>query len=475
VPQTQQTDVGPEALFVALNNICWSYVASDLRLLSDSLDGLRTPGAFNIPVIFNAPKLAARLTFDFSVTKTREFRLRPKPRPRTERVAELDVELKLTPAPSIDPGDSQPIRTYGSWPRFIEPPQASGVMSIRTADGLRLHMKVSDLDGFRAATVTEAGARTWEFRELPPRLVASMMLTLAEWVRHGDRPESTPLRSRSGEVLESLLGKLVEGVDGFLLSTADALSSTSAVGASDTSASEIQRRVASYRQHVASILGPEYTAYKIAALAGRIKLLLDENGELSDEPFADNTQRYDLEARLDRSHRPSRLAFALRVPDLLVSGKLYDHFLEVLARPEIVDDLLREMESVLGGDRLPSNAELAAFIQSAQVSQQTAIARIRRTKQGRDEDLILINGMLSNRRCWLLVRITVSFEEREVGSDALRVRQIHAMSLIASKFGRANWRTSDGLRGDDDTRRYFYRAFSSLYRWRQRFQPAGGA
>ncbi len=473
MPEAREQTVDPDALFGVLNRLCRDYVAADLRLLSDSMHRLRTPGIVDVPVLLTSPALNAHLAFDITVSETKKILFGLIRRDRSERVAELDVQLTVTPAPDVTSSEAHKPAIYGTSPEFIEAVDRRGNMTVLLAGGERISLRFSGGSGLASATVAGGGAAPASFEELPPQIMASMLVTLATWVRAPGGSSPEPLRERPEAMLETLLDTLATGVEALLRDTADVFRPVSPSGSPGTGPANIGPEIAACRDHIASMLGPEYTGYRLAALSSRLKLLLTDDGELSTDPFADTAQRYNIEARLDTAAAPPRVVVALKVPDLLVSGTLHDRFLELLSRADVIDDLMPDLADVSHPGPVVQRADVAAYMRSARSSKNGIVARMNRTRSGKDEDLILLHGTLGGRDATLLIRIAVTFRTRDAGADELRVKKVHHVSLVAARFGEDRWRTANGLNRDDTTRKYFYRAFASLYRWRLRFEPEG--
>ena len=153
MPDSGQDLISPAELFGGLENLCAHYVLSDLRLLSDSLDGLRNPGAIEVPCILNAPAMDARLTFDYSVNEEKKILLGLRRRKRSERVARFDVHMKLCPTAGAGSTDPGPARLYGTWPLFIEPAGTGRSFSLVLDKTVRLRVRMPEADEFDAATI----------------------------------------------------------------------------------------------------------------------------------------------------------------------------------------------------------------------------------------------------------------------------------------------------------------------------------
>ena len=464
-----------DALFGALRNLCSNYVAADLSLLSGSLKELSAPNLSGIPVLRTAPCMAARLTFDFGINEDRSFLFGLIRRERSERLAELDVKLEVAPSRNLVPGAAHAVSIYGVWPPFIQAvaPDRSMTVLLENGQKFKLHMPGNGRPDQATVTALDPGSFPVAFNRLQPQLMVSMLMTLAQWVRSGGATPPAPARHKTGETLDRLLSRLVSGVNQLLLDTAQVFLPTGAEGARKLEDRSLARRIAQDRSHVAGLLGADSTAYGFAYLSCRLKLLLNENGELPDKPFEGNNQRYDVEARLDTGVRPPRLVVALKVPDLLVSGDLYDQFLEALMQPSNLADLLTPIQQRLLPTEAPSIDDLKSFVSSARTSKIAIIARITRTASGEDTDLVLLRGTLAERKSLLLLRMKVLIDDRTDTDPSQSVGKIKDIDLIAAQFGELKLTfTNVSL---EDTRTYFYRAFNSLLKWRQRFATHGEA
>ena len=147
---------------------------------------------------------------------------------------------------------------------------------------------------------------------------------------------------------------------------------------SEDKKSEDLHRIAACREHVATVLGREYTCYKFSSMAGRLKCLLNERGGLAEEPFSRGNQRFDIDAWLHEGLDFRRIVFSLKVPDVLVSGELHHQILGALSQSDELGGMFAKggvsMPEVMG----PIDKTVSAVLRAAQESKTATIARIER-------------------------------------------------------------------------------------------------
>ena len=439
-------ELSPTELFDILKALCSDYVLSDLRLLSESLSALRQPSAEPFRGLITSPSIEARLSFDSTFSRTKSFVFGLKRRKRSDRIAEFDVDLKVTPAPDQVAAHATRVPMVGVWPRFIKDARGDGSLEIALADsaGLSLNVNESGEDAARHHSDAE---------------IVQMISAIARWIRLGDNSAPAPLSPAPNEPLDTFLAMLAERVDS-LLGDMSRILTPDDDGGEPSDGDEELRRISAYRTYIASIIGPDHSRYRLAKLAGRLRLVLTPTGELASEPFVEGNRRFDIEARLADAGGRSSMVISLNIPDFLVSGALYRGILDAVIGSEA------------RGFDMPGvpNRAVIDSIRAARASENGVVARIERKKSGTDLDMILVPGVAALRGCWMVFMFDVSFEDRSAGD--MRVRTISDFRL-----GALVGPTGDGVGNAKDLgvlSDYLYRALRALHTWRMRFPSGGG-
>jgi len=446
VPESD-AELSPTELFDILKALCSDYVLSDLRLLSESLSALRQPSAEPFRGLITSPSIEARLSFDSTFSRTKSFVFGLKRRKRSDRIAEFDVDLKVTPAPDQVAAHATRVPMVGVWPRFIKDARGDGSLEIALADsaGLSLNVNESGEDAARHHSDAE---------------IVQMISAIARWIRLGDNSAPAPLSPAPNEPLDTFLAMLAERVDA-LLGDMSPILTPDDDGGEPSDGDEELRRISAYRTYIASIIGPDHSRYRLAKLAGRLRLVLTPTGELASEPFVEGNRRFDIEARLADADGRSSMVISLNIPDFLVSGALYRG---------ILDAVIGSAEA--RGFDMPGvpNRAVIDSIRAARASESGVVARIERRKSDADLDMILIRGVAALRDCWMVFLFDVSFEDRSAGD--MRVKRTSNFRLAAF------FRRGQPREGGGDDRAvlcaYLYRAFRPLHGWRMRFPSGGG-
>ena len=462
--ETDEQTLTSAELFDVLKRLCGDYVLSDLRLLSDSLNQLRNPDILGTPYVVNAPVMDARLGFDSSVSKEKKILFGLRRRKREERIAEFDVRMKLTPAPDADIVPPGPVQIYGSWPQFVESVRSTGsmIVTLDEADSLRINLPTQG--GIEAATI-RARSLTHRFDSLPPRIMVSMISAIARWTRNNKSSEPMPLTGRMTTSLDTFLEMLTTKVGELLQDTAD-IFRPEGPGTADNQNLHKQR-IVKYRDRIASMIGPGYCAYRFADFSGRLKFVLDEEGGLATDPFSKDNRRFDVDAHLAKIDNRSGLVVSLNIPDLLVSGALFDQILDALIQSDALSELVEKMDGLT--DFAFSHKALKDCFRDAKTSRHSVVARIERPRSGEDLNLILVRGGPPLSDSWLLFTFRISFDGRESGT--LAVKEISKLRLAALASRDTEW-----LGHKEDQKvlgAYLYRAFLTFYGWRMRFWQPG--
>lgn len=441
--------LSPAELFGIVRGLCSDYVLSDLRLLSESLSALRQPSASPIRGLITSPSIEARLSFDSTFSETKSIVFGLKRRQRSDRTAEFDVDLKVTPAPDQIAAPPERVPMVGVWPRFIRQARGNGLLEIALDNSERLRF-----------TVGQSGSEA-PGGDLSATHVVQLTLAIARWIRLGDNSGPAPFSPAPNEPLDTFLAMLAERVDALLGDMAQILVADDRADPND--GDEELRRISAYRSHIASIIGPDHSSYRLARLAGRLRLVLTPTGALAADPFAKGNRRFDIEARLADSGHRSSMVVSLNIPDFLVNGAIYRGILDAVIASDAVGDLETLTPPV------PKRAVIDS-IRAGRASENGVVARIERKKSGTDLDMILVPGVAALRGCWMVFMFDVSFEDRSAGD--MRVRTISDFRLAALVGP-----TGDGVGNAKDLgvlSDYLYRALRALHTWRMRFPSGGG-
>ncbi len=461
MPENSSQELTLDDAFMVPGALCRSYVAADLRLLSESLDALNTPTFFGVPTLFSAPRLNAKLTFDSTINEDKKFLFGLIKRERSERVAELKIDMSVAPAAEALSVKDDRIEIYGAWPRFFQTPQTENSMTLTLATGDRLNLR------------TPRGGGSANQLSVRPELIGPMMVTLGNWARDGDKLPAAPENSGSSDRFTSGLEMLVAGTHTVVKQSGDVLREQVPTQAPRSTRPDSTWSPTDYRAFISSRIGTGFTSYEFTRLTSHLKVVLDENGDVATDPFSGHNQRIDVTASLEPGVEQPRVTCFLKVPDLLISGPLLNHILEELASSADLTNLLNDVRKSKAGLAALSLDNLKRFIKSSRSSERAVIARTKRTKEEVDWDLILLKGTAAGQDVDLMVSLKIAFQKREVGAHLLRIKELREIKLVAARVGSQGWQTSPGDHAD--TWSYFYRAFASLYRWRLRFGPLGEA
>jgi hypothetical protein len=255
-------------------------------------------------------------------------------------------------------------------------------------------------------------------------LVGSILEAIGQWQRNAGNGNIVPIQVPVGDE-DSVEGLLTEMTRGFE-DISDSLNRPYNNG-------EIERLDRFWR-HIHPDFGASYQfqnsyARLLTRINGRGNIVkLDDilkTGHLKQEGF----QQVDIEARVFPNSRESELRLTLKMPDILVSGRYHQRFLNAIRREKVQAKII----GLLQNSHF-SKAALARFLEDFDVCKNIIFARIDYKSSEKNIDLVLIKGKIGNQVVSYLFEMRFHIS----GYPEVKVKSVKDIKLLYESLGNEN-------------------------------------
>lgn len=437
-----------EAAFAGLDMLLADILRGDLLMRARSL----LAAGEGLPTLLVATGVRAELNYQAQTGDTR--RLAWLTRATEQPVADVRLSLGLRPSPGAAQGPA-PARLELAAPDFLATlPQAPNSLLLSFDQGPLLIGFPADrlliLPGgprdLKVALPSRAGEEAESFTgdylsAWPIKPLVATLDGIADWRRRGEPRHTLAFRIEPDTLLGGLLGK----VTGVHREVAEIL---------DGDPPDPDGRLAALRASLhaySPLLAGVMTLEQIGA---RIKLYVDDYGELARRSDNLYRQRLDVDVEQVGSIREPTLRFTVRMEDFLVDGDLHARFLAALRTPASLKALWTLYESHFRSPfpDAPSEPprfkkdEIAAYLLDGRHDSTAVIVRMRHD----DTDLVLLRGTVRGDPLDFLLQVTFA-------ADGIR-----KPLLLAIRQGDEPWEAGTV---QNIAPRFFYRLYQTLYAW----------
>jgi hypothetical protein len=445
-----------QGAFAGLDLLLADIVRGDLAMREQSL----LAAGESLPTLLVATGVQAELSYQAQSGDTR--RLAWLARASEQPVADVRLSLRLRPSLG-SPRRPAPARLELAAPVFLAAvPPASDRLSLSFGPGplviglpgdrrLILPGGPSDL---KVALPSRAGEEPESFSgdylsAWPiPALVATLD-GIADWRRSGEPRQIMAFTIPANPLLGGLLSK-VTGVYGEVAEILDGDPPDP-----DGRLAALRSRLERYSPLLTGVMTLE-------EIGARIKLYVDDYGELARRSDNLYRQRLDLDVEQVGTALEPALRFTLRMEDFLVGGDLHARFLAALRTPESIKELWSLYKSFFHSPfpDAPSEPprfkkeEITAYLLEARHDSSAVIVRMRHD----DTDLVLLRGTVGGDPLEFLYQVTFT------------AGGIRRPLMLAIREGDKPWEPGTV---QNIAPRFFYRLYQTLYAWQGGI--AGGA
>lgn len=433
-------------VFGIVSTLAINYARADRQLLLDSIDHPRRIMGSDLPFLQAVAGFRSKLKFDLTVDRNRGFLFDLFRTNRSERVAQMSLDFKVSPAPLSAARQDYAVALWGTWPPG--PDLQSGQLVVPLPNAPKMFVSFAPDRDPDKTRVRLDGGRFRKFRNMPQAWRMDLLMSLARLARNTSKAAPHPMRTRRGDRLESFLTDVATGIGAALEKAAPVMRPDPANLNSDPAAAR-----------VGAVLGPHAIHYGFREINTILEVLLEPDGSIATEPFQEGAQRFSLSASLESTGRDPRLVLSLGIPDALCSGDLHAHLMEEFRKRS--DEFWEEVPSPIS-DAFSGDVQFGQFLATAK----TTIVRIKRNSDGHDLNMIIFEGSVSDQQITLVFQIELKLR-RDASESALELEDLDVERLEGAKIGSGDWLPDHKRSGKLIT--YAHQVLLQIFLWRSRF------
>lgn len=429
-----------------VSTLAVNYARADRQLLLQSVDQPHRILGSGLPFLQAVAGFRSKLRFHLTVDRNRGFLFDLIRTRRSERVAELSLDFSVAPTPLSTSTKDYAVSLWGTSPPG--PDVQLGELTVPLSDARRLFVSFpsdGDIDDTRVRLGNRPSA---DFDRMHMGLLMDLLMALTALARDMSKSAPHPMRASRADRLESFLTDVAAGMGDALKKAAPVLRPDPENLSAEPAASRL-----------GNVLGPHAIHYGFREMNAVFEVLLEPDGSIATKPFQDGAQRFSLSASLESSEAEPRLVLSLGIPDVLSSGPLHEILIAEFKKNR--DQFWEKLDSPID-DYFSGKEEFGRILAAAK----TTVVRIKRNRNGRDQNMIVFEGSLQSQPIILVFLADIKLQ-RDMSDSAFALDSLDVERMEAAKIGTGAWFSN--RRNSKELTTYAHQVLLQIFRWRSRF------